>query len=64
MEKKKRITAKIDILDEVMNSKPMKVAKIAVLVVGGIYAFGIGCRVLSYTVRNYKILKSAVNSQY
>ena len=60
-EEKKKIDFTFDVnqhlKDEIKNSKYLKYTATALLVVGGILAFGFASKVLNYTIGNINTLK-------
>ena len=63
-EEKKKIDFTFDVnqhlKDEIKNSKYLKYASIALLVVGGILAVGFSSKVFNYTIVNIKNLKDTL----
>lgn len=49
-----------DIIDSILNSRVFKIAKVTVIVVGGLYAFGLGCKILNFSMINYMELKKTL----
>lgn len=49
-----------EIIDRVLKSKTIKVIKVTIIIVGGLYAFGLGCKILNFSMKNYLQLKNTL----
>ena len=52
--------SKNELLDAIKNSRLVKGAKITIIIVAGIYAFGLGCKIINFSTRHFLTLKNTI----
>lgn len=48
------------LMDSILDGKILKVLKTTAIVVGGVYAFGFGCKILNFSTKHFLALKNTI----
>lgn len=62
MKKRKSLieSSRDDLMNSIMESRLMKIIKTTAFIVGGVYAFGVGCKILNFSMKNFSELKKTL----
>ena len=51
---------RMDLFETIKNSRILKGLKIVIIIAGGIYVLGFGCKILNFSLKHYSDLKSTI----